>query len=281
MVRSTWTTAKASCLLRIRKRWSGRQMKIVVSLDSHANVTTQMLSLADGLVAYRTYPHIDMADTGRRAAELLLALDQQRQAGAPRARRVPFLIPVNSMSTMMQPARGMYDLLEGSKPACSRCRSRRVSRPPTSPSAAPWCGATASTRPHRARHVDALFSRICHPEHQWAVRFEEPDAAVLRAMQVAADGHAPGDPRRHAGQPRRRRRFQHHGPPARPARTARRTRPSASSATRQPQPPRTPRASGAWIDIGLGGCPQVRAMRRCAASRSKRCPTASSSTAVR
>ena len=30
-----------------------------------------MLALADALTSYRTYPHIDMADTGARAAELL------------------------------------------------------------------------------------------------------------------------------------------------------------------------------------------------------------------
>src|SRR5882762_5791671 len=52
----------------------GSAMKIVISVDSHANVTEQMLSLANGVVAYRTYPHIDMADTGRKAGALLLAL---------------------------------------------------------------------------------------------------------------------------------------------------------------------------------------------------------------
>ncbi|MCB1807683.1 MAG: M81 family metallopeptidase, partial [Candidatus Competibacteraceae bacterium] len=30
--------------------------------------------LSDGLIAYRTYPHIDMADTGARAARYLDAL---------------------------------------------------------------------------------------------------------------------------------------------------------------------------------------------------------------
>jgi microcystin degradation protein MlrC len=46
----------------------GPQVPIVASLDLHANVTARMLQLSDGLVAYRTYPHIDMAETGERAA---------------------------------------------------------------------------------------------------------------------------------------------------------------------------------------------------------------------
>ena len=42
-----------------------------VSLDLHANVTQQMLREADAITAYRTYPHVDMHDTGRLAAKLL------------------------------------------------------------------------------------------------------------------------------------------------------------------------------------------------------------------
>ena len=49
----------------------GPKLPIVASLDLHANVTERMLQLSDGLVAYRTYPHIDMAETGARTAFLL------------------------------------------------------------------------------------------------------------------------------------------------------------------------------------------------------------------
>ena len=42
----------------------GSDIPLVVSLDLHANVTPLMIEHADALVAYRTYPHIDMADTG-------------------------------------------------------------------------------------------------------------------------------------------------------------------------------------------------------------------------
>jgi microcystin degradation protein MlrC len=46
----------------------GPELPIVASLDLHANVTHRMLREADALVAYRTYPHVDMADTGELAA---------------------------------------------------------------------------------------------------------------------------------------------------------------------------------------------------------------------
>ncbi len=41
----------------------GPHFPIVASLDLHANVTEKMLTQADALVAYRTYPHVDMAET--------------------------------------------------------------------------------------------------------------------------------------------------------------------------------------------------------------------------
>ena len=60
----------------------GDALPIVASLDYHANLTPEMAKLATALVGYRTYPHIDMAVTGKRAIELLdkLAEIQQRAA---------------------------------------------------------------------------------------------------------------------------------------------------------------------------------------------------------
>lgn len=89
----------------------GPDMPIVASLDLHANVTQRMLALADALVSYRTYPHVDMADTGLLAAQLL-----QRRLRAGRRepvawQRLPFLIPLNAQSTWMQPAQAHYERL--------------------------------------------------------------------------------------------------------------------------------------------------------------------------
>jgi microcystin degradation protein MlrC len=90
----------------------GPDLPIVGSLDLHANVTRHMLAGADALVAYRTYPHVDMATTGERAAELL---ERRLGAGAREplaARRLPFLIPLNAQSTTFEPARRLYGELE-------------------------------------------------------------------------------------------------------------------------------------------------------------------------
>jgi len=60
-------------LLRRLRRAVGERIPIAVTLDLHANVTRQMCELADIIVSYKTYPHVDMRATGRHAAEILQA----------------------------------------------------------------------------------------------------------------------------------------------------------------------------------------------------------------
>ncbi len=51
----------------------GPDVPIVVSLDHHANVTTQMVALSTAIVGHRTQPH-DVTDTGRVAGALLVRI---------------------------------------------------------------------------------------------------------------------------------------------------------------------------------------------------------------
>lgn len=63
---------------------------LVISLDLHANVTPLMLQHVDAVTAYRTAPHEDFAETGERAARLLL---QQPQGTTRTLAKVATLIP--------------------------------------------------------------------------------------------------------------------------------------------------------------------------------------------
>ena len=55
-------------LLRRIRVLVGDRVPIVTSLDYHTNMTAEMVRHASAMVGYRTYPHIDMAATGGRAA---------------------------------------------------------------------------------------------------------------------------------------------------------------------------------------------------------------------
>ena len=82
-------------LLEEVRAMAGPARPIVISLDLHGILTDRMLRQIDGLAIYHTYPHVDFADTGERAARLLLAIidreprTHHRPGGdpGPRARR--------------------------------------------------------------------------------------------------------------------------------------------------------------------------------------------------
>ena len=90
-------------LLRRIRSVVGAEMPIAITLDPHANVSNLMCALADIIVSFKTYPHIDMRDTGRHAAEIL----HRAMAGEikPRTIRVsrPMLEEVNGGRTDIGP----------------------------------------------------------------------------------------------------------------------------------------------------------------------------------
>lgn len=52
----------------------GEEIPIVASMDLHGIVTDQILTHANAIVAYHTYPHVDFYETGQRAARLLMRI---------------------------------------------------------------------------------------------------------------------------------------------------------------------------------------------------------------
>jgi microcystin degradation protein MlrC len=92
-------------LLRRVRAVVGPDTLIVASLDWHANVTEAMVAYADYLIGYRTYPHIDMAVTGRRAAGWLSTVGQR---GAKRLIRLPYLIPLTAQCSLAEPCLSLF-----------------------------------------------------------------------------------------------------------------------------------------------------------------------------
>ena len=79
MVTEAYDDGEGELLRRVRQA-VGPRVPIAASLDLHANVTRAMIATADALVAYRSYPHVDMAETGARAARLLERMCARRNS---------------------------------------------------------------------------------------------------------------------------------------------------------------------------------------------------------
>ncbi|MGO4156584.1 M81 family metallopeptidase [Cupriavidus sp. YAF13] len=64
---------------------------IAVALDLHGNVTQAMIDHADIAVSFKTYPHVDMYETGEHAGRLLMRMLQQKARPALAWRRLPMV----------------------------------------------------------------------------------------------------------------------------------------------------------------------------------------------
>src|ERR1700748_150883 len=110
MVTEHLDDGEGEILARVRKV-IGKDMPLVASLDLHTNVTPEMVAHADALIAYRKYPHVDMAETGRACAEHLALMLKTKQRFAKAFRQLPFLIPISWQCTNDQPTKGIYEKL--------------------------------------------------------------------------------------------------------------------------------------------------------------------------
>lgn len=179
-------------LSRLRAR-VGKDVPIVTSLDLHANVTTAMLRHANGMTAFRTYPHVDMADTGARAYQLLEDLLKSDGALHTRSMRLPFLIPINGMCSMLEPAESIYATLASLE---DRFGLASLSFSPGFPAADfPECGPVVwghGRDPEAVEQaVQALYDAVLQAEPLWAVPFLEPSEAVRQAQALARDADRP------------------------------------------------------------------------------------------
>ncbi len=86
----------------------GFELPIFVSLDLHANITERMVQMATVIDVFRTYPHIDMGETGYRVAKFLSRHIRDRQILFKDYRQLDFLIPLNAGCTLMEPCRTIY-----------------------------------------------------------------------------------------------------------------------------------------------------------------------------
>ena len=166
----------------------GPELPIVASLDLHANVTQRMLSEADALVSYRTYPHVDMAATGELAAELLARRFEAGRKEPMFARRLPFLIPLNAQSTWLEPAQSLYDELV----ALDREHGTVLSFCMGFPAAdfeecAPMVWGHG---PAAERAVQQLYARVAEPA-QWKLAIHSARDAVVQAIALAQTASKP------------------------------------------------------------------------------------------
>src|ERR1700738_2029555 len=185
MVTEHLDDGEGEILARVR-RVIGKDVPLVTSLDLHANVTPDMMEHADALIAYRTYPHVDMADTGRAAARHLALLLHTKQRFAKAFRQLPFLIPISWQCTNDQPTKGIYKKLA----ALQSDDIPTLSFAPGFPAAdfrdcGPSVFAYGRTQADADAAADKIVAVIIGHENDFDGRIYTPDEGVRYAMELA------------------------------------------------------------------------------------------------
>ncbi len=191
MVAEHLEDGEGELLARVR-RAIGREPPLVASLDLHANITPAMVELSDALVAFRSYPHIDMAATGARSADLIERCLASGRKPHKAYRQLPFLIPTTAGCTTEEPAKSLFALLED------------LDRPPLvslsfacgfGPADIYDCGPSVVAYGDEAEATEAaaqaLYDAALAREDAFAATFWRPAEAVAHAIAAARTAAGP------------------------------------------------------------------------------------------
>jgi microcystin degradation protein MlrC len=163
----------------------GPDVPVVGTLDLHANVTARMVDQATALVGYHTAPHVDMFETGRRAAQLLLGWNRGEIEPVTALVRLPMLLPPENSTHAWGPLAEVLDI------ALAAEQEERVLHVGVYP-VQPWldtadvaCAVVAIADGDRAAasaHAQAIATAFWARRMAFAPTLVAPDEAVQRAL---------------------------------------------------------------------------------------------------
>jgi len=168
----------------------GEEVPIAVTLDLHGNITDELVAEADLLVAYESYPHVDMGDTGRTGMRLLYRTMRGETDPTMHIERPPMLCYGPLQNTMEGP---MAEVMAKAREYEERDDVLKVNVFPgfhqaDVPSMGFSIPVVADGDPEVAREVSREMA-----EYVWGRRedfvgdYPEPPEAVAEARQLAAD----------------------------------------------------------------------------------------------
>ena len=153
--------ADAYVLGRVRQHL-GPDVPVVATYDFHANLSDEMVASADVVIGYDSFPHVDMAERGSEAAQVLNRILRTGKRPARALRRIPLLTVPQKQATTEAPAKDLIGQLHAIE---SRDRV--------------WCGSLALGFPYcDVSHLGASVVMFADDEHLAASAADEVAKAV-------------------------------------------------------------------------------------------------------
>lgn len=161
----------------------GPDVPVVAALDLHGNISARMIEAADLMLGFRTYPHVDMAETGRRAAaELQPLLDGKTRFKA--FRQGDYLIPIAWQATSLQPAAALYDMVVAADGE-GACASLFMGFPAADVAdCRPSVIAYANSQAQADAVADRIAAALAAAETRFAGRCYTPEEGVAAALRA-------------------------------------------------------------------------------------------------
>ncbi|NRP12042.1 MULTISPECIES: M81 family metallopeptidase [unclassified Aliiroseovarius] len=164
MVTESLADGEGEILHRVREL-VGPDVPVVASLDLHANISVTMVEQSDFLTIFRTYPHLDMAQTGARCVPMLNRLmNGERPHKA--FRQVPYLIPLHAQFTGIAPFDGLYGLLPELTDRGVHAEIALGFTAADFPDTGPSCVTYAETQEMAHKVADQILTRFQHIESE-------------------------------------------------------------------------------------------------------------------
>jgi microcystin degradation protein MlrC len=165
----------------------GPDKPVVVTLDLHANITKRMVAMADAILGYHTYPHIDMFETGQKAARLMLRILDGEVRPAMAFRKLPLIVQPENSQTSSGP---FHDLMSRAEAMETRGEAEAVSLFPVQPwldIAEMGCAVVAVTNrdAEAARaQADGLAQRFWNTKGDFEVALTPVTEAIAGALAL-------------------------------------------------------------------------------------------------
>ena len=104
MVAESHPDADGEVLARLRQAL-GSTFPIVVTLDLHGNLSERLVNACTAAVAYRTNPHVDQRECGRRAARLMVRTLRREVRPCVALAKPPLIVNIMVQDTSQEPLR--------------------------------------------------------------------------------------------------------------------------------------------------------------------------------
>ncbi len=177
--------ATGEILARVRQA-AGPDMPIVGTLDLHANVTKRMVEEATALVGYQTAPHVDMHETGQKAAQVLLKIVAGSLQPTSALIRLPMLLPPENSTHMWGPLAEVIAMVHKMEADGEIVHGSVYPVQPwmdTEDMAASVLVVTDDDLASAQRHAQRAAERFWALRHEFHVQLVPPTAAVEQALR--------------------------------------------------------------------------------------------------